>query len=150
MSLRAQGVKSLTAASFKAFGRMIEYPSKEQKGLKRNLWRIVHTSVAKTGWRIAYLVLRDKTCGRLEMHPGSDETFEPIKGRALFFVAKNKRLEDVECFLLDRPIVLFKGVWHGLIALDPEAEIKIVENSQVTCRYWSFGFRIKRMADLCK
>lgn len=135
-------IKSPDSTNFRKYGRLIEYPNKDQKGTTRNLWRIVHTEVAKVGWRVAYLVLRDRTIGRLESHPNSDETFEPVKGRALIFVSKDKDLKKLECFILDKPIVLYKGTWHGLIRIEEEAEIKIIENAKVKCNYWPFGFRL--------
>ena len=140
----------ITPQNFKAYGKVIHYPGKQAKGSRRNLWRIVHREIAHVGWRVAYLVLRDKTIGRLECHPFSDETFEPVKGRALFFVARTKRLSDIRCFMLDRPIVLHKGIWHGLVTLSAETEIKITENVKVSCRYWPLGYRIKTLEDLRK
>lgn len=133
-------IKSITPANFRRYGKIIHYPGINLKGKKRNLWRIVHRSEEKTGWRVAYLVLRDKTVGRLESHPDSDETFEPVRGRALFLVSKD--LKSMEWFYLDKPIVLKKGVWHALISLTPETEIKITENLKVTCRYFSLGRRV--------
>lgn len=138
----------MTAKTFRPYGRLIDYPGKEKKGTARNLWRIVHRAPNRNGWRAAYLVLRDRSIGRLECHPSSDETFEPVKGRALFFVALAKDLSQVQCFLLDRPVVLFKGVWHGLVTAGPETEIKITENLDITCRYWPLGFRIKNLTEL--
>ncbi|MFT5169801.1 MAG: ureidoglycolate hydrolase [Lysobacterales bacterium] len=140
--------EAITSDNFRAFGRVIHYPNKSSKGTTRNLWRIVHTEPARVGWRVAYLVLRDKTLGRLEMHPASDETFEPVKGRALFFVSKRCDFKDIKCFKLDKPIVLRKGVWHGLITIDSEAEIKVTENAKVTCKYWKFPRRIKSIKDV--
>ncbi|MCA9398315.1 MAG: hypothetical protein KC618_01110 [Candidatus Omnitrophica bacterium] len=143
-------MQKITQKSFRRYGRLIHYPAKNTKGTVRNLWRIVYTEKAKVGWRVAYLVLRDKSIGRMECHPYSDETFEPVKGKALLFVSKTRDFNDVECFLLDQPVILFKGIWHGLITLGAETEIKITENSKVTCRYWPFGFRVRSLKDLNK
>ncbi len=140
-------MQSPNRKNFKKYGKIIEYPAKELKGTTRNLWRIVHTVPEREGWRVAYLVLRDKTIGRMESHPTSDETFEPVKGEALIFVATEKNLNAVECFNLDKPVILKKGIWHGLISVSPETEIKITENSRVSCRYWDFGFRVKGAED---
>jgi ureidoglycolate hydrolase len=134
--------------NFRKYGKIIEYPSKAAKGTVRNLWRIVHRQPDPTGWRVAYLVLRDKTIGRLERHPDSDETFEPVRGRARLFVACDKNVKSVECFLLDKPIILYKGIWHGVVSLTEEAEIKIFENHQVTCEYWPLGKRVRRLKEL--
>jgi ureidoglycolate hydrolase len=135
-------IKTITSANFRRYGTIIDYPDKKAKGAKRNLWRIVHREEKKVGWRIAYLVLRDKTVGRLECHPDSDETFEPVRGRALFFVSKD--LGSLECFYLDKPFVLKKGIWHALLTLTPETEIKITENVKVSCRYQPLRMRLDK------
>ena len=140
----------ITPQSFKAYGKVIYYPGKEKKGRVRNLWRIVHAENAKVGWRVAYFVLRDKTVTRLECHPFSDETFEPVKGKALLFVARTQNISSVQCFALDRPIILRKGIWHALMSVGQEAEIKITENHKVICRYWPLGFRAKGLDDFFK
>lgn len=138
----------ITSKTFRPYGTVIEYPDKNKKGTVRNLWRIVHRAPNQNGWRTAYLVLRDRSIGRMECHPASDETFEPVRGAALFFVSQSKDINDIKCFRLDRPVVLFKGIWHGLVALGRETEIKITENLDITCRYWPFGFRIKNLTEL--
>lgn len=143
-------IQSPDKKNFKSYGKVIEYPNKDSKGKIRNLWNIVHTEPAPTGWRVAYLVLRDKTIGRLECHPESDETFEPVKGRARIFVTRDQNIRNIECFALDKPIIIFKGVWHGLVTVTPETEIKICENSSVSCRYWPLGVKIKNVADFSR
>lgn len=135
-------IEPITPQSFRPYGKVIAYPNRHTKGKTRNLWRILHTEGKKVGWRIAYLVLRDKTIGRLERHPTSDETFEPLKGRALLFASKTQNMSDIRCFLLDQPIIIHKNIWHGVIALDDEVDIKIMENADVSCQYWPFGFRV--------
>ncbi len=143
-----QKILSPTIHNFKPYGKIIHYPNPEKRGNTRNLWRIVHTETAKVGWRIAYLVLRDKSIGQFGVHPTSDETFEPLKGRALLFVSKDRNLENVKCFKLDKPLIVKKGIWHNLIALDNEAHIKIVENANVTQNLWKLNFRFKSLKEL--
>ena len=135
-------MKTISAKNFKPYGRLIEYPNKHLKGRKRNLWRIVLTESFATGWRIACLIVRDKTIRRLESHPYSWESFEPIRGKGLLYVAKTKDMRHVECFLLDRPIILNKGIWHGVVTLTDEWEIKLTENAKVECVYWPLGFSL--------
>ncbi len=133
--------------NFGRYGKIIGYPNKESKGHVRNLWRIIHVESGKVGWRIAYLVLRDKTIGRLERHPQSDESFEPVRGRALIFVAVKDDLSDLQCFKLDQPLIVYKNVWHGVVTLTPETEIKITENAHVTCEYLSLKRRVASLKD---
>jgi len=78
----------------------------------------------------------------MECHPDSDETFEPIMGRAVMFVSTKPDRSSIEAFYLDSPVVLFKGIWHGLIRIDEEAHIKIIENTAVRCTYWPLRCRM--------
>ncbi|MBZ0166678.1 MAG: ureidoglycolate lyase [Candidatus Omnitrophica bacterium] len=142
--------QTITRQNFRRYGTLIGYPGKEKKGAARNLWRVVHRAPNSNGWRVAYLILRDKSIGRLECHPTSDETFEPVRGRALIFVAAGRQLADIACFRLDTPVIVHKGIWHGLITETAEAEIKITENLNISCRTWPWGFRIKSLKELNK
>ncbi|MFA5039336.1 MAG: hypothetical protein WC732_06615 [Candidatus Omnitrophota bacterium] len=67
------------------------------------------------------------------------ETFEPVEGRGLLFVSLKKDPRDIVCFYLDKPVILRKSIWHGVVALGREADIKITENSSVRCVYWRTG-----------
>ena len=129
-------IHKLSAVSFRAYGRIIYYPQKNRKGTKRNLWRVVFKENERLGWRIAYLIVRDKAIKRLEKHPFSYESFEPVRGKSLLFVTRKKDLKTLKCFLLDQPIILNKGIWHGIVTLGWETEIKITENARVSCVYW--------------
>jgi len=140
MTFQKQRIFSIKESYFKPYGRIIDYPRRSAAG-RRNLFRIVVRQL-HTGWRIAYLVVRDKVIDRLEQHPGSLESFEPVKGRALLFVARRRRVADIRCFLLDKPVILKKGLWHGVVALGEEADIKITENASVKCVYWKPGIRM--------
>jgi len=140
MASQKQRIFSIKPSCFKPYGRIIDYPRKAAGG-RRNLFRII-VRQRHTGWRIAYLVVRDKVIDRLEQHPGSLESFEPVKGRALLFVARRRRASDIRCFLLDKPVILNKGLWHGVVALGDEADIKITENASVRCVYWKSGIKM--------
>jgi ureidoglycolate hydrolase len=72
---------------------------------------------------------------KLEMHPGSLESFEPVAGIAVLVVAREDSPEAPEAFLLDRPIILKKGVWHGIISLSAKVELKITENLEVATEF---------------
>ena len=134
--------KTITSQNFKRYGKIIEYPNKASKGRVKNLFRIVHCEAQKKGWRIAYLIVRDKAIGRLEKHPDSFESFEPIAGKSLLYVAADQNLDQIECFLLDRPVVLKRGIWHGIVTLDQETEFKLTENAQVKCVYWRLPHKL--------
>ena len=96
------------------------------------------------GWQIGHLVCTCKTLHRLERHPNTAEVFCPLGGEALLVVAGESIAgggnlkEDLSGhkskpvgFLLDRPIVFNRGVWHGVISLTEKSTMLIAENSDV-------------------
>lgn len=127
-------IRAITEASFRPYGKIIGYPG-SRRPMNKNLFRIV-VKQPGSGWRIAYLVVRDKKISRLEQHPGSFESFEPARGRGLLYVSNRKDSRLIKCFLLNKPVILKKGLWHGIVTLSRECEVKIVENSSVRCVYW--------------
>ena len=135
-------IKKITGKNFRRYGRMIEYPDQHRKSRTVNLFCIVVCELKTRGCRIAYLVLRDRFIKKLEMHPFSLESFEPVRGKSLLFVSKKRDPKEIECFYLDRPVVLKKGIWHGVISLTRESEIKLTENAKVKCVYWPLDFRL--------
>ena len=126
--------KKITANNFKSYGCLIDYPQRKKAIQKKNLFKIVLKQHSK-GWRIAYLVVRDRFIERIEQHPDSCESFEPVRGKGLLFVAKNTDRGCIACFYLDRPVILKKGVWHGVVTQTKEFDVKIVENNSVQCVY---------------
>lgn len=134
--------KKITAINFRRFGRVIEYPGKEKKGRSKNLFRIVLSEEMKIGWRIAYLIVRDRAISRLEHHPDSFESFEPVRGKGLLYVVDRREEDKIECFFLDKPVILNKGIWHGVLSLGPETEIKLTENCRVKTTYWRLKSRL--------
>jgi len=131
-------IRAITEASFRPYGKIIGYTG--SRGHKnKNLFMIV-LKQPRSGWRIAYLVVRDRKISRLEQHPGSFESFEPVCGKGLLYVSNRKDSRLIKCFLLNKPVILKKGLWHGIVTLSPECEVKIVENSSVRCVYWSVTF----------
>lgn len=133
-------VKKITTKNFVSFGRLIHHPSRHFKSKKRNLFCIVCKEPKNVGWRIAYLIVRDKIINRLEQHPHTFESFEPVAGRTILYVAREKKPAQIHCFNLDRPVILNKGIWHGVVTIGGESEIKITENAKVNCIYWKLGF----------
>ena len=122
--------KKITKAGFKKYGYIIQWQGKENKK-EKNQFRIVIRDSKANGWRIAYLIVREKKVDWLEQHPLSFESFEPISGKAILYVCSQKNPKTVESFVLDKPIILYKGIWHSVVCLGKEAHIKITENNQV-------------------
>jgi len=133
-------VKRITTKNFSPFGRLIHHPLRHTKSKKRNLFCIVCKEPKNVGWRIAYLIVRDKTINKLEQHPQTFESFEPVAGKTILYLAKEKKPTKIHCFSLDRPVILNKGIWHGVVTIGGESEIKITENAKVNCIYWKLGF----------
>jgi ureidoglycolate hydrolase len=135
----SKGYKKLTAGDFKPYGWIIECPGKKPQDKTKSHFSIILKEKAKKGWRIAYLLLREKSVRYLEQHPDSFESFEPLSGKALLYVARRHDLKDVKCFSLDKPVILKKRIWHGVLAWSGESEIKITENAEVKSKYWHLG-----------
>lgn len=138
-----QEIKEVNAKNIRPFGRVIEYPRLKSENSGKTLFRKVIVEPLAVGWRIIYLVVRDKSIDRLEQHQHTYESFEPVSGRSLIFLAGKSSLRDISCFYLNRPVVLNKGIWHAVVTLDKQAEIKITENAKVKSRYWKLGIRLK-------
>ena len=126
-------MKKLTHKNIKPYGRIIDRKFMKDDG--RGDKFAVLLKERSAGWRIGYLILRTKKLEKLERHPDSLETFEPVRGRCAIALAANGQPDKVEMFFLDRPIVLKKGVWHNVAAISEECEIKIFENIEVKTKY---------------
>ena len=128
-------VKKITEENFEKYGCIIEYldPKVEEDG---NSWKIIVQERRSLGWRIAYLIVRNKTFQRLEKHPESMESFEPIKGEAILYVSDLDVPSKIEAFLLDKPIILKKGIWHAITAKTEDVHVKICENHEVECVFY--------------
>lgn len=130
--------KKINKNNFKKFGWVIEWQGRENKKSK-NQFRIVVNDAKVKGWRIAYLIVREQRIDRLEQHPYSIESFEPVKGKAILYVSCQKQPRDIQAFALDKPVVLKKGVWHGIVSVGREAQVKITENNIVRTRIFELN-----------
>ena len=130
-------VKKLTKKNIRSYGRIIDGSCVKGNGCG-NRFGIFLKEPSK-GWRIGYLILRNKFIERLERHTDSLETFEPVKGRAIIALAKAANPKAAELFFLDQPFVVNKGVWHDVLAVSRVCEIKIFENIEVKTEYYSLN-----------
>jgi len=128
-------VKKLTAKSIKPYGRIIDRSCVRDDG-RGNRFGILLKEPSR-GWRIGYLILRDKFIKRLERHIDSLETFEPVKGKSVIALAKAGKPDSAELLFLDKPVVINKGIWHDVFAVSRVCEIKIFENIEVKTEYYS-------------
>jgi len=122
-------IHKLTHKEIRPYGIIIDSKCVKDSG-RGNSFGILLKEKSK-GWRIGYLIVRDKKIKRLEQHPDSFETFEPVKGKAIIAFALNRTPDKIKVFHLDKPVVVKKGVWHEVAALSKRAEIKIFENLSV-------------------
>jgi len=133
-------LKKLTHKSIKPYGWIIDEACVKDTG-RGNAFGILFKE-RSAGWRIAYLIVREKAIKRLECH-NSLETFEPVRGKMAIILAAPKSPARSKLFLLDKPIVLKKGTWHDVAAISSRADVKIVENIEVGSRYFNLAKPIK-------
>ena len=125
-------IRTITAESFQKYGVVLDF-SPEFSGAFEIILK-----EPDSPWRMAVYRPNDRKCTVLENHPTSLESFEPVRGTALLLVAPNDAPDNFEIFLLDKPICLFKGVWHNALALSDDVIIRINENLEVTTEFHRF------------
>lgn len=131
-------IQNLNKKSFKKYGIVIEPKD------KKKIFDVICRENERVGWRIGYLLFKPQKVKILEAHCYSMETFEPIKGASVIIVAERKKPQKCEAFLLDKPVCLYKGIWHAIIALSDSIEIKITENAEVE----SIFYKLKKPLDI--
>lgn len=117
-------IKTINKKSFSKYGVVLEHIK-----LKDGYEPLV--TVKSRGWIWAIMTFRNKTIKEIECHPTSKESFEPVSGTTLIVLAPPKHPEQIETFLLDKPVMLNEGVWHNIMALSESAAVKITENNDV-------------------
>ena len=125
-------LESVSVNAFKPFGTVLEF----QPGDAGNFY-IVDTEPEKP-WRVAVFRYSNKEIQKIECHPSSKESFEPLHGITVLLVAEHETPEDCHAFILDKPVVLAKGIWHQTLSLTPEATVKIVENLEVDTVFYTY------------
>lgn len=118
-------IQVITRETFAPFGTVLEFPETTADD-----FYIVDTE-EKEPWRIAVFRYRNHSIRRIECHPASKESFEPLSGITLLLAAEAGHPEEYHIFLLDRPVCLKKGIWHQVLSLSSEAQVKITENLEV-------------------
>jgi ureidoglycolate hydrolase len=122
----AHPIRHITAESFAKYGHVIEHDGRPGEG-----FQVVLSEWEGVGWRIAVNRITDTAAAKLARHPNSMESFEPVEGVTLLIVAATDAPQDIEVFLLDRPVCLFKDIWHATICLSEHSVVKITENLEV-------------------
>lgn len=116
--------------TFLPYGEVLEFPA----GIEETFCII--TTEEKEPWRLAVFRHTNKEIQRMECHPTSRESFEPLHGLTVLVVATHENPEEYEAFILDKPVCLKKGIWHQVLALTEEAQVKIVENLEVQSEFY--------------
>ncbi len=124
-------VKCINKDNFEKYGYILDFSGSEKNG-----WEILFKEKSN-GFRIAIFEIDRHSAKRIERHPDSMETFEPISGTSLLILA-DKDPDKFDVFLLDKPICLKKGIWHEVISISEKSKFKIVENDEVICEYHEF------------
>ena len=118
-------LKNITVDNFSPFGKVLEMtPDGDDR------FQIVITE-EKDPWRLAVFRYRNHEINMLEAHPTTLESFEPLSGISVLLVAPPENPNDLHAFLLDKPVCLYKNIWHQTLALTEEAQVKIAENLDV-------------------
>ena len=126
-------IYKLTHEAIKPYGFIIDSRCVKDKGYGNDFGVLLKAK--SNGWRVGYLIVRDRVIKRLENHPDSLETFEPTEGKLVIAFAPLSKPDEVKVFLLDKPVVVKKHVWHEVAALSKRAEVKIFENIEVGVGY---------------
>jgi Ureidoglycolate hydrolase len=130
-------IKNITSKNFKDFGTIIEFPEGNTEEF------IIVEKEESNPWRLAVFRYQKKEISTIECHPTSKESFEPLSGVTVLVVANNDNPAGYEAFLLDKPVCLKKGVWHQVLALSAEAQVKITENLEVESEFYELDKPIK-------
>lgn len=131
-------IKSINKEEFEKYGKVMEF---SDAGSDKP-FEIVITE-EKEPWRLAVFRYSNKTVKRLECHPTSLESFEPLHGMTVLIVAEHESPEEYEAFILDKPVCLYKGIWHQTLSLTDEAQVKISENLEVTSEFFELKQEIE-------
>lgn len=125
-------LESITKEAFEPFGTVLEFPEQCEEQF------YIIDFEKSSPWRIAVFRYTNKEIEVIENHPTSKESFEPLKGWTVLLVAENETPEQCRAFILDKPVCLKKGVWHQVLALTSEAEVKITENLEVDSAFYTY------------
>ncbi|MBN1811194.1 MAG: ureidoglycolate lyase [Anaerolineae bacterium] len=128
-------IKTISKESFGQYGVVLEHVNQEE-GYEPLV------TVESRGWIWAVLTFRWQSIPRIECHPTSKESFEPVFGTTVIVVAPPKDPDAIEAFLLDQAVMLHEGMWHEVMALSDVARVKITENNDVTTEYHDLGFEL--------
>jgi ureidoglycolate hydrolase len=130
-------IESVTKERFAKFGEVLEFP----EDCKEQFYIVDRDD--NNPWRLAVFRYTNKEISRMENHPTSKESFEPLSGITILIVAENDKPEQFKAFILNKPVCLKKGICHQVLSLTPEAQVKITENTEVNSEFYDFNEPIR-------
>lgn len=130
-------LESIHSGTFEKYGKVLGFSDQCTEPFE-----IVITE-EKEPWRLAVFRYRNKTVKRMECHPLSLESFEPLSGLTVLIVAEHDHPADYRAFILDKPVCLYKGIWHQVLSLTDEAQVKIAENLEVTSEFYDLEHEVE-------
>jgi ureidoglycolate hydrolase len=131
-ALKKRIIQNINSDNFGKYGTVIEFTPGYREDFE------IRVRQNDGGWRLAVFRVPNRTAQLMENHPNTKESFEPLQGTVLLIVAENSYPGQFEAFLLDKPVCLHEGVWHQVLALSVEAQVKIVENLEVRTEFHYF------------
>ena len=119
------------ASEFGAYGRVL-------RGIGPENQELFHRT-GNAGWRVAEVPVFDREILSMSLHDNTPEAFFPVEGRTALAVANKDDFSDCRLFLLDQPMMIRAGVWHGLMAVTEESRILVGEDAEVHLEKKPFG-----------
>ena len=86
-------LQSVQRETFLPYGVVLEFPA----GIEETFCII--TTEEKEPWRLAVFRYTNKEIQRMECHPTSRESFEPLHGLTVLVVATHENPEEYEAFI---------------------------------------------------
>ena len=86
-------LQSVQRETFLPYGEVLEFPA----GIEKTFCII--TTEEKEPWRLAVFRYTNKEIQRMECHPTSRESFEPLHGLTVLVVATHENPEEYEAFI---------------------------------------------------
>ncbi|MBD3309465.1 hypothetical protein GF339_23910 [candidate division KSB3 bacterium] len=142
MTPQQVATSALTHEHFSPYGRMLAPTAEEQPEVSEAGMFDFYVTFKESSqdWQIGYLKQQGTVLDKLERHANTAEVFAPVSGRAALVLATDPAREETwRAFVLEKPIVLNRGVWHGVIALSEDAEMLIVESPDVTDEFYQLS-----------
>lgn len=130
-------IEIITRENFHPFGNVIEFPEDDQTNF------YIAASDSEKPWRLAVFRFWNHEIKRIECHPTSMESFEPLSGTTLLLTALHETPEEYHVFLLNKPVILNKGVWHQTLTLTDVSEVKITENLDVYSDFYDLPYEVR-------